>query len=219
MAIDATLFGAALLKIHDGGWFPLALGAVIFFVMATWRRGRVILTERLRQDAVPLEPFLKSLLKDPPQRVAGTAVYLTATPEATPQALLHSLKHFQALHARVVFLTVEFRDVPWIAFQERVVCERLRAGCWRVRVRYGFMNRPDVAQALEQCGALGLDLEPMETSFFVSRQRVVPGVGPGGMAFWRERIFAAMARNAGNVSDYFNIPTNRVVELGTRVLI
>jgi KUP system potassium uptake protein len=219
MAIDLTLFGAALLKIHEGGWFPLALGAAIFIVMLTWRRGRTIMIERLRQDSVPLEPFLKSLLRDPPQRVAGTAVFLTAAADTTPHALLHTLKHFQALHERVVFLTVEFRDVPWVPFEERVLCERLRSDCWRVRVRYGFMNRPDITRALEQCGALGLMVEPLETSFFVSRQRVVPAVAPGGMAFWRERLFAAMARNAGNVTDYFNIPTNRVVELGTRVLI
>ena len=217
--IEVTLFAAALLKVHDGGWFPLALGAVVFTVMMTWRRGRDIMTERLKADAVPLDALLKSLLREPPQRVPGTAVYLTATPGATPQALLHSLKHFQTLHERVVFLTIEFRDVPWIPFDERIVCERMGGNCWRVRVRYGFMNRPDVTRALEHCGALGLDIDPMQTSYFISRQRVVPSAGPGGMALWRERIFAAMARNAGNISDYFNIPTNRVVELGTRVLI
>ena len=219
MVIDLTLFSAALLKIHEGGWFPLALGAVVFVVMMTWRRGRQIMTERLQADSVPLDALLKSLLREPPKRVAGTAVYLTATPDATPQALLHSLKHFQTLHERVVFLTIEFRDVPWVPFEERVICERLGGNCWRVRVRYGFMNRPDVTRALEHCGALGLDIDAMQTSYFVSRQRVVPSAGPGGMALWRERIFAAMARNAGNVTDYFNIPTNRVVELGTRVLI
>jgi len=217
MLIDTTLFSAALLKIHEGGWFPLALGAVVFVIMATWRRGRQILTERLRQDSVPLEPFLKSLLKDPPQRVPGTAVFLTATLDSTPHALLHSLKHFQTLHERVVFLTIEFREVPWVPFEERVICEKMRANCWRVRVRYGFMNRADVSRALEHCGALGLEVEPMQTSYFVSRQRVVPAVGPGGMAFWRERLFATMARNAGNVTDYFNIPANQVVELGSRV--
>src|SRR5438477_22029 len=179
MVIDVTLFGAALLKIHEGGWFPLALGAVVFVIMMTWRRGRQILTERLQADAVPLDAFLKSLLREPPERVHGSAVYLTATPDATPQALLHSLKHFQTLHERVAFLTIEFRDVPWIPFEERVVCERLGGNCWRVRVRYGFMNRPDVTPALEQCGALGLELEPMETSFFVSRPPVVPVPGPG----------------------------------------
>ncbi|HZS66510.1 MAG TPA: potassium transporter Kup [Burkholderiales bacterium] len=219
LAIDMTLFAAALLKIHEGGWFPLALGAVVFLVMITWRRGRELMTARLRDEAVPLEPFMKSLLREPPQRVPGTAVYLTATPDATPAALLHSLKHFQALHERVVFLTIEFRDVPWVAFEDRVICEKIRGNCWRVRVRYGFMNRPDVIRALEHCGAVGLEIDPMQTSYFVSRQRVVPGIAPGGMAFWRDRIFAAMARNAGNISDYFNIPTNRVVELGTRVLI
>ncbi|HYL91363.1 MAG TPA: potassium transporter Kup, partial [Burkholderiales bacterium] len=207
MVIDLTLFGAALLKIHEGGWFPLALGAIVFLIMATWRRGREILTERLRQDSVPLGPFMKSLLKEPPQRVAGTAVYLTATPDATPQALLHSLKHFQTLHERVVFLTIEFRDVPWIPFEERIICERMGGNCWRVRVRYGFMNRPDITRALEHCSALGLEIDPMQTSYFVSRQRVVPSAAPGGMALWRERLFAAMARNAGNISDYFNIPT------------
>ena len=219
MVIDLTLFSAALLKVHEGGWFPLALGAIVFIVMMTWRRGRAIMTERLNADSVPLDALLKSLLREPPKRVAGTAVYLTATPDATPQALLHSLKHFQTLHERVVFLTIEFRDVPWVPFEERVICERLGGNCWRVRVRYGFMNRPDVTRALEHCGALGLDIDAMQTSYFVSRQRVVPSAGPGGMALWRERIFAAMARNAGNVTDYFNIPTNRVVELGTRVLI
>jgi KUP system potassium uptake protein len=217
MVIDTTLFAAALLKIHEGGWFPLALGAVVFVIMVTWRRGREILTERLRQDSVPLEPFLKSLLKDPPQRVPGTAVFLTATPDSTPHALLHSLKHFQTLHERVVFLTIEFREVPWVPFEERVICEKMRANCWRVRVRYGFMNRADVSRALEHCGALGLEVDAMQTSYFVSRQRVVPAPGPGGMAFWRERLFATMARNAGNVTDYFNIPANQVVELGARV--
>jgi len=219
MLIDVTLFAAALLKIHEGGWFPLALGALVFVVMITWRRGRDIMTERLRDEAVPLEPFMKSLLREPLQRVPGTAVYLTATPDATPAALLHSLKHFQALHERVVFLTIEFRDVPWIAFADRVICEKMRANCWRVRVRYGFMNRPDVTRALELCSALGLEFDMMETSFFLSRQKIVPSAGGVGMAFWRDRVFAAMARNAGNVTDYFNIPTNRVIELGSRVQI
>ena len=217
LLIDATLFAAALLKIHEGGWFPLALGAAIFVLMITWRRGREILVERLREDSVPLGPFIQSLLRDPPQRSPGTAVFLSAASETTPHALLHSLKHFRALHERVVFLTVEFRDVPWVPFDERVVCERLAADCWVVRVRYGFMNEPDITRALDQCAALGLDVDAMQVSYFVSRQRIVPAVAPGGMALWRERLFAAMARNAGNVTDYFNIPSNRVIELGSRV--
>src|SRR3954471_10965303 len=219
-AVDITFFSATLLKIHDGGWFPLAVGGMVYLIMATWRRGREIMFERLRSNSVPLEPFLESLFAEPPQRVSGTAVFLTATPESTPHALLHNLSHNKVLHERVVFLTVEIRDVPWLPFTERVVCERLGHGCWRVRVRYGFMNRPDVTRALELCSVLGLEFNLMETSFFLSREKIVPvsgNVNGEGMALWRERMFAAMARNAGNITDYFNIPTNRVIELGTRV--
>ena len=209
--IDATLFAAAMHKVLDGGWFPLVLGAAIFILMVSWRRGRAALQEQLRSSSVPLEPFLRSLFENAPQRVQGTAVFLSATPEVTPHALLHSLKHYKVLHERVVFLTVEFRDVPWVSFEERVLCERLAKDCWRVRVRYGFMNRPEVVRALEQCSGYGLDVDPMDTSFFLSREKIVP------VASWRDRLFAAMARNAGNITDYFNIPTNRVIELGTRV--
>ncbi|MGH8723578.1 MAG: potassium transporter Kup [Burkholderiales bacterium] len=216
--IDVTFFSSALLKILEGGWFPLVLGVSMFTVMMTWRRGREVMFQRLNESAVPLAPFLKSLFRDPPQRVPGTAIFLTATPDATPHALLHNLNHNKVLHERVVFLTVEIRDVPWVSFDERVTCERMGHGCWRVRVRYGFMNRPDVMRALEVCGALGLEFDFMQTSFFLSRQQIVPAAGgPSTMARWRERMFAAMARNAGNVTDYFNIPTNRVIELGTRV--
>jgi KUP system potassium uptake protein len=217
LLIDITFFAAAMHKVLEGGWFPLALGAGVFIVMLTWRRGREILFERLRTASVPLQPFLQSLFREPPQRVPGTAIFLTATPEATPHALLHSLKHYRVLHERVVFLTLQFRDVPWVPFEDRVVCEKLGHDCWRVTVRYGFMNRPDVDAALEVCGALGLQIDPMQTSFFLSREKIVPVDAAGGMALWRERLFAAMARNAGNITDYFNIPTNRVVELGTRV--
>jgi KUP system potassium uptake protein len=216
--IDISFFSSALLKLFEGGWFPLLLGIAMFIVMTTWRRGREVMLERLSEASVPLPPFLKSLFADPPQRVPGTAIFLTATPEATPHALLHNLNHNKVLHERVVFLTVEIRDVPWVSFDERVTCERLGHGCWRVNVRYGFMNRPDVMRALDVCGSLGLEFDMMQTSFFLSRQQVVPAAaGRSVMARWRERMFAAMARNAGNITDYFNIPTNRVIELGTRV--
>jgi KUP system potassium uptake protein len=217
--IDLSFFSATLLKIADGGWFPLAIGACVFLTMTTWRRGREILFQRLEEGAVPLKGFLESLFKDPPHRVPGTAIFLTATPDAVPHALLHNLSHNKVLHERVVFLTVEVRDVPWVAFTDRVSVESLGHGCWRIRVRYGFMNRPDVTRALELCSALGLEFDMMETSFFLSRQKIVPTAGGVGMAFWRDRVFAAMARNAGNVTDYFNIPTNRVIELGSRVQI
>jgi KUP system potassium uptake protein len=217
--IDAAFFSATLLKIADGGWFPLAIGACVFATMTTWRRGREILFKRLEEGSVPLQGFLESLFRDPPHRVPGTAIFLTAAPDAVPHALLHNLNHNKVLHERVVFLTVEVRDVPWVAFTDRVSVESLGHGCWRVRVRYGFMNRPDVTRALELCSALGLEFDMMETSFFLSRQKIVPTAGGVGMAFWRDRVFAAMARNAGNVTDYFNIPTNRVIELGSRVQI
>ncbi len=217
MIIDAIFFTAAMHKIFDGGWFPLVLGAGVFVLMTTWRRGRQILLERLQEAAIPLVPFLESVFRDPPQRVPGTAVFLTASPDATPNALLHSLKHYKVLHERVIFLTVEFRDVPWVPFMDRVKSQPLGHNCWRLMVRYGFMNKPDVAKALEVCAGLGLELDPMQTSFFISREKVVPTSVRPGMALWRERMFAAMVRNAGNITDYFNIPTNRVVELGTRV--
>jgi KUP system potassium uptake protein len=218
LIVDLSFFGSTLTKIDDGGWFPLLIGGGVFTVMATWRRGREILFDRLRKSSVPLEPFLESLFRQPPERVPGTAVFLTATPDVTPHALLHNLNHNKVLLEHVVFLTVEFRDVPWVAFTERVKCERLGHGCWRVRVRYGFMNRPDVTRALDLCSAMGLECNLMETSFFLSREKIVPVAGgPSTMALWRERMFAAMARNAGNITDYFNIPTNRVIELGTRV--
>jgi KUP system potassium uptake protein len=217
MAIDLVFFAAAMHKIFDGGWFPLALGAVVFTLMVTWRRGRELLLERLRGATPPLRGFLDSLFKSPLQRVPGTAVFLNSTPDITPNALLHSLKHYKVLHDQNVFLTVEFRDVPWVSSGDRVACEHMTDNCWRVSARYGFMEQPDVTHALELCAPAGLQVDPMQLSYFLSREQIVPGLTDKGMARWRDRMFAAMARNAGSVTDFFNIPTNRVVELGTRV--
>jgi len=216
--IDFTLLAAALHKLFEGGWLPLALGSVVFSIMVTWRRGRQLLLDQLRESSVPLRPLLESLFAAPPMIVPGTAIFPTSTPDATPHALLHSLKHYKVLHERNVFLTVEFHDRPWIRDEdERVECKELGHGCWRVTVNCGFMDNPDICRALERCAAHGLELDEMEVSYFLSREKVVPGADEKGMARWRDRIFAAMARNAGNMSDYFNIPANRVVELGTRV--
>ena len=215
--VDATFFAAAMHKVLEGGWFPLALGAVVFTVMMTWRRGRAILRERIEAAGLPLAAFLESLFSSALVRVPGTAVFLTSAADATPHALLHSLKHYKVVHDQNVFLTVEFRDVPWVAAEERVQCEPIAHQCWRVLVRYGFMDSPDVPLALELCAPMGLALDPMEVSYFLSREKIVAVEGPGGMAMWRDRLFAAMARNAGSVTDFFAIPTNRVVELGTRV--
>ena len=217
MLIDTALFAAAMQKVFDGGWFPLILGLIVFSIMVTWRRGRELLLERLRGSTPPLVGFLKALFLHPPHRVEGTAVFLTASPDATPSALLHSLKHYRVLHQRNVFLTVEYRDIPWVQATERVTCELLANECWRVTARYGFMEQPDVGSALEQCAPAGLQVEPMEVTYFLSREQIVPGMTEKGMAHWRDRMFAAMARNSGSVADFFNIPTNRIVELGTRV--
>ena len=217
MLIDAVLFAAAMHKVLDGGWFSLVLGAVVFCIMVTWRSGRERLLERLRGGSPPLAGFLKSLFLYPPQRVAGTAVFLTSSRDATPNALLHSLKHYKVLHEQNVFLTVEFRDVPWVSAAHRVACEHLANDCWRISAHYGFLEQPDVALALEVCAPEGLELDPMQVTYFLSREKIVPGTSERGLARWRDRIFAAMARNAGSITDFFNIPTNRVVELGTRV--
>ena len=217
--VDAAFFSSSLLKVAEGGWFPLAIGASAFLLMATWRRGREILFERLRNSTVPLGPFLESLFGDPPPRVPGTAVFLTAAADLVPHALLHNLYHNKVLHERVIFLTVRVRDVPWVPPGERVTVEPLGRECYRVTLDFGFMDRPDVWQSLtELAPGRGLAFELMQTSFFLSRQIVVPVEGArGGMALWRERMFAAMTRNSGSAVEYFNIPTNRVIELGTQV--
>ncbi len=216
-AIDAAFFSSAMFKVPDGGWFPLLVGAAVFTIMATWRQGRRIMFERMRKSSVPLKDFLDALFRDPPPRVPGTAVFLTATPESTPSALLHNLNHNKVLHERVVFLTAEVTEEPWVPFHKRVAVTKLGHRCWRMTVRFGFMNDPDISHALEIAGASGLEFDMMTTSFFLSRETVVP-VGQGeGMALWRERLFAMMVRNAGNAADYFKLPANRVIELGTKV--
>jgi len=217
MLVDIAFFSASLLKIGEGGWFPLTVGAVVFTLMVTWRRGREILLARLKESSVPLQSFLDSLMRNPPLRVPGTAVFLTSTPGAVPHALLHNLVHNKVLHERVVFLTVVIRDVPWVPPKERVSIEDLGNNCFQLSVYFGFKDRPDVMQALEQCREHELEFRPLETSFFLSRETVIASVRYEGMALWRERLFSAMARNAGSPVEYFNLPANRVIELGTQV--
>ena len=217
MLVDITFFSASLLKIGDGGWFPLMVGAVIFTLMVTWRRGREILLARLRESSVPLDTFLGSLMRHPPVRVPGTAVFLTSTIGAVPHALLHNLAHNKILHERVVFLTVIIRDVPWVSPKERVHIEDLDNNCFQLTVHFGFKDRPDVMQALELCREHEMEFQPLQTSFFLSRETVIASIRYEGMALWRERLFAMMARNAGSPVEYFNLPANRVIELGTQV--
>jgi KUP system potassium uptake protein len=216
MLMDATFLAAALHKVLEGGWFPLLLGALIYCTMFTWRQGRGALLERLRDASVPLRPFLDSLFKSPPHLVPGTAVFLNAAQDATPFALLHSIKHYNVVHERNVFLTLQFLDVPWVSFDERVQCEKLEHNCWRVLVRYGFMNRPDVGAALELCGPAGLEIDPLQASYFLSREKIILTANSNSK-IKGQLIFVAMARNAGSATDFFNIPANRVVELGTRI--
>jgi len=217
IVVDMAFFSASLLKVFDGGWFPLVMGAAVFTLMVTWRRGREILLARLKESSVPLQSFLDSLMRNPPLRVPGTAVFLTSTPGAVPHALLHNLVHNKVLHERVVFLTAVIRDVPWVPPKERVSIEDLRNNCFQLTVYFGFKDRPDVMQALEQCREHELEFRPLETLFFLSRETVVASIRYEGMALWRERLFSAMARNAGSPVEYFNLPTNRVIELGTQI--
>ena len=214
--IDAAFFSANLIKLVEGGWFPLTMGALIFTIMVTWRRGREILYRRLRNSAIALEPFLNSLFQDPPHRVPGTAIFLVGDSHAVPHAFLHNLAHNKVVHERIIFLTVVFRDIPSVPVNERAMVEPLGHDCYRIKLYFGFMNRPDVPLALEACRDYGLEFNMLETSFFISRETVIPTTGHE-MAMWRERLFVTMARNAGSIVDYFSIPSNRVIELGTQV--
>ncbi|HEX5285732.1 MAG TPA: potassium transporter Kup [Polaromonas sp.] len=218
MALDLLLVVSCSLKFFQGGWFPLVLGIGIFIIMATWRRGRELLIESIRHDDPKLLPFVTALSSDNVHRVPRTAVYTVANPGTVPQALMHNLKHNQVLHERNLILTVVFHDVPWIPFDERVEVQSLVPGFWKVQVNYGFMNTPDIPKALELCQSKGLPINLFETSYFLSREIVVPTRG-AGMAHWREALFALMSRNAGSVAGFFRLPNNCVIELGTRVQI
>ena len=218
LLLDALLVVSCALKFLDGGWFPLAAGVLIFAVMATWRRGRELLLENIRQGDPELLPFITSLSADRLPRVSRTAVYAVANPDTVPQALMHNLKHNQVLHERNLILTVVFQDVPWVPVGERVQVTPLVPGFWRVQVAYGFLDQPDIPGALALCEAQGLPVNLFETSYFLSREIVVPTRG-AGMARWREVLFSLMSRNAGNVADFFRLPNNCVIELGTRVQI
>ncbi len=214
--VDITFFAANAIKIFDGGWFPLAIGGVMFLLMTTWKRGRHLMGERLREEAIELPVFLESIFLSPPQRVAGTAVFLSADKGATPFALLHNLKHNKVLHEQNLFVSVRHHERPWISFARRVELEPLGHDCWQVVLHFGFKNDPDVPEALKLLAGRGIDLDDMQTSYFLSRDQVIPTLR-GGMALWRERLFASMHRNAGAAADFLRLPTNRIVELGSKV--
>jgi KUP system potassium uptake protein len=216
IVIDAAFFSSSLLKVVEGGWFPLALGAIVFTMMTTWHRGRKMAMARQKETGVSVESFLDSLIDNPPPRVPGTAMFMAGNADAVPRALLRNLACNKVLHGRVVLLTVTIRNIPWVAPSERVSVQELGHGFYRVIVYFGFMDRPDVSHALELCGQCGLAFDPPQTWFLLSRATVIPTAGQG-MAMWRERLFAAMARNARTAGDYFNIPAGQVIELGTKI--
>ncbi len=215
-AVDVTFFAANIVKVLDGGWFPLAIGAAMFLLMMTWQQGRALMRERLREDAIDLKSFLEAVFVSPPTRVAGTAVFLVPDQGITPNALLHNLKHNKVLHETNLFVTVKSHAVPWISFDKRCAIEPLGRDCWQVTLNFGFKNEPDVPEALRLLQGRGIEIDEMETSYFLSRDIVIPVIG-GGMMLWREKLFASMHHNASGAADFLFLPTNRVVELGSKV--
>jgi KUP system potassium uptake protein len=213
--VDLAYFSANLTKVPDGGWFPLLMGFLIFTLLTTWARGRALMIERMREAAIPVPVFVKSAVNSA-TRVPGTAVFMTSSAGGVPHALLHNLKHNKVLHERVILLTVKIEDVPYVDPVKRIWFEDLEAGFYRLIVRYGFMEEPDVPAALALATECGARFKMMDTSFFLARQTLIASSRPG-MALWREKLFAWMLRNAESAMEFFRLPTNRVVELGSQV--
>lgn len=217
LVVDFAFFGANLIKVEEGGWLPLALGAFLFFMLMTWHKGRQLLRERTAADGIPLGPFLQGLLAHPPHRVAGTAIYLTGGNTLVPVSLLHNLKHNRILHERTIFLTFRTLDVPYAEDGSRIEVKDHTGGLFSVVATFGFNETPDVKEVLHLLEEkTDMHFELMDTSFFLARETVVPTKLPG-MSIWRERLFAWMHQNAAKPTDFFSIPANRVVELGTKI--
>ncbi|QDL53201.1 potassium transporter Kup [Rhodoferax aquaticus] len=216
LVVDLAFWASNLMKLADGGWFPLTMGIAIFILMLTWKDGRRLLNAKLRSDAIDLPSFLDAVFVSPPARVDGTAVFLTAEVGTVPNALLHNLKHNKVLHMNNLFVTVRNHEVPWIGLDKRLEIDSLGHDCWQVIINYGFKNDPDVPKALQQIKGRGCEMEAMTTSYFLSRDTVVPTLG-AGMAPWREKLFAQMHHNASGAADFLNLPNNSVVELGSKI--
>lgn len=217
IVVDFAFFSANIVKVLDGGWFPLLLGMIIFTLLATWRKGRRLLYERLQQDSMPLDAFLRSLDFGGPHRVEGTGIFLTTNPDSVPRAMLHNLLHNKVLHQRVIMLNVAIEDVPHVAKAEQIIVQKLAHGFHQVRLHYGFKDEPNIPAALDLCKHRGMEpIEMMETSFFLGRETIVPNRIPA-MPLWRQIIFTWLFRNSDSATTYFKIPTNRVVELGTQI--
>ncbi|HEX7782720.1 MAG TPA: potassium transporter Kup [Sphingobium sp.] len=213
--VDGAYLAANLTKIPDGGWFPLFIGFIVFTLLTTWSRGRKLMIERMRESAMPIPVFVASAANSA-VRVPGTAVFMTSTPDGVPHALLHNLKHNKVLHERVILLTVKIMDVPVVEHDGRCKLEDLGRGFFRLVLYYGFMQEPDVPAALKTVTGCGQTFKMMDTSFFLARQTLLPSARPG-MPIWREKLFAWMLRNAESAMEFFRLPTNRVVELGSQV--
>ena len=216
LVMDLSFFCANVVKIGHGGWLPLLVAGAVYLLTSTWKTGRQILARRLLDQVFPLEYFLSSITATPPVRVPGTAVFMTGNPTGTPPALLHNWKHNKVIHEKVVLLTVLSEDIPHVHPGERMEISKLEQGFYRVVVRYGFMETPNIPEILKLCRAKGLEMKLMETSFFLGRETLIPTKEPG-MALWREALFAWMSRNARPATTYFQIPPNRVVELGSQI--
>ncbi|MBL8379972.1 MAG: potassium transporter Kup [Burkholderiales bacterium] len=216
LVVDCGFLSSNLLKIPDGGWFPALLGILIYMLLVTWRKGRRLVANRLAEDALPLIPFIESIAVAPPHRAMGAAVFMTSASNVVPHALLHNLKHNQVLHEQVVLLNVETEEVPRVPKERRLTVELLDAGFVQVIVRVGYLEEVDIEAILRSCEQKGLTIEPMLTSYFLARDNVIPTDLPG-MALWREHLFVWMYRNGARASDFFRLPANRVVELGSQV--
>jgi KUP system potassium uptake protein len=216
LVIDLAFFGANVPKIIHGGWFPLVIGLLVFILLTTWKRGRELLFLRMQSDDIDLDSFIEGVAAFDHHRVPGTAIFLHATGKGVPHALLHNLSHNKVLHERVVILRAITEEVPSIPDAERIRLTELGSGFYRLEIHFGFREEPDIPRALKLCDALGVHFAMMETSFFLSRETLIPTKMPG-MALWRENIFAAMAQNAESAMRFFRLPVNRVVELGTQI--
>ncbi len=213
--VDIAYLGANLLKVPQGGYFPLLIGMVIFTLLTTWSRGRTLMRERMAESTMPMEVFIKSA-SNSAQRVPGTAIFMASSASGVPSALLHNIKHNRILHERVIILTVQIEDMPYVEDEERIKCKDLGEGFYRIKLRFGFLEETDVPASLSRVEICGPPFEMMHTSFFLSRQTLIASKIPG-MAIWREKMFAWMLRNAASAMEFFKLPTNRVVELGSQV--
>lgn len=216
LILDGTFLGANLLKIHDGGWFPLLVGGGICLLMTTWRRGRKILAERLKSRLIPLDQFLDRLDRQPPVKVPGIAIFMTSTLEGTPPALVHNIQHNKMIHDKVVLMMIKAEEVPHVPWADRIVFRKVRDDFYTLEARYGFLDTPNVPAVLLRCPYWDFNFLLSEVAYFLGRETIIATAKPG-MALWRERIFAFMSRNALRATDYFRIPSNQVVEIGIQI--